>query len=304
MDWLSHLKSQYFKKPGQHAIIVGPTGVGKTQVIYWNIDGFVNNSRDTIAYFDIHKSGEILRLADFRDLKIFLPIGKKLDIYFEKGKGSYADKIEYDYFDIEAKENPYEGVFENFEREKINVVCIKPFIRDTDKYAMEISRYSKTLINMALDHRLKHIRPATHTFDEFHWVAPGQGHALNEEHNKAGIEMQMNIDTLRSEKQRILAASQAWTKIRRGVRTAFMFIFVKRGCNFTKTDEPRLSKYNDKWGQMAQDEVVVVFPRRNFTDFMKLPFYGDGEDIGEVHYISSSSFLPSPNLGAITESMK
>jgi hypothetical protein len=306
-NWLEKIADLYFKKPGQHSIIGGPTGTGKTQTIYFNLDGIIHHSpRETISYFDVAKSGEILRLADLRPLKIFIPAGRSLDLKFKKGKEDYASRITFEYFKTDT-DNPYEFVFENMEREKINVVCLKPFLREADKYATEISKYSETLMNMAIDLRLNHIKPSTHTFDEFHWVAPGQGHALNEEHNKAGVTMQMNIDTLRSMKHRILAATQSWTKIRRGVRTSFMFIWIKRGLMFTKTDEPRLARYNEKWESLGPNQTVVVFPRRNFSDYISLPFYGDGDDIGEIYYRQSPSFaaIPSvPNLEALSASIK
>jgi hypothetical protein len=285
-DWVGAFEELFIKKSGEHGIVGGPTGTGKTQVLYHIVDGITHlHKNEAIAWMDVGKSGEPLRLMDFRPITFYIPYGCEIRIEFsspameEKYKGRYEVK--------HYQDKNYEDLIRQFERDRINVMEIKPFIREPDEYAERVSLFFRTLINMAMDHKLRRISPLAIFIDEMHWVAPGQGHALNDVHNDAGKWMQMNIDTLRSMKVRLIGATQNWTKIRRGVRQAFGFIFIKRGLAFSKTDEWRLSKYNGTFERIQKSQTIMALPLRNFSDLMPFPFYGDGSEIGEIYYLNS-----------------
>jgi len=283
-DWKRIFENLFIKKSGDHAVVGGATGTGKTQVLYHIVGGITEkHPNESIVWFDIGKSGEALRLADFKPITFFVPFGNELEIEYKSKKleEKYSTRVEIDHY----QDGNYMDLIYRFKKDRINIIEIKPYIRDPGEYAKRVSQLFKTLINMALDHQLKHIVPMAFFVDEMHWIAPGQGHALNEEHNEAGRWMQYNIDTLRSMKVRIVGATQNWTKIRRGVRQAFGWIFIKRGLAFNKYDEWRLTKYNGTWERLLPKQTIMALPLRNYSDILHFPFYGDGEDIGELYYI-------------------
>lgn len=300
VDWKRIFENMFIKKSGEHGLIGGPTGTGKTQVLYHIAAGISKlHKKETIVWFDIGKSGEPLRLADFRPITFFVPFEKELDIDYTSPEmeQKYKDRMEVEHY----QDGNYYDLIYRFKKNRINVIEIKPYIREPDEYAIRVSSFFKALINTALDRKLKHVAPLAIFVDEMHWVAPGQGHALNDEHNDAGKWMQLNIDTLRSMQVRIVGATQNWTKIRRGVRQAFGWIFIKRGLAFTKTDEWRLSRYNGTFERIPTEKTIIALPERNYSDLLAFPFYGDGREIGEINYIMnqediSPSMEPSPDI--------
>jgi len=283
-DWIRIFENLFIKRSGEHGIVGGPTGTGKTQVLY-HIAGAITSlhPKESLVWFDIGKSGEPLRLADFRKLHFIVPKGCSVVFKWKPGmQAKYEHKIDISHY----TDGLYRDMIMLFRRDSINIVEIKPFIMEPDDYAKRVSAFFKDLIVMAVRHRLDHITPMAIFVDEMHWVAPGQGHALNDEHNTAGKWMQLNIDTLRSMGVRIIGATQNWTKIRRGVRQAFGWVFIKRGLSFTTADEWRLSKYTGTFERLATNETLMVLPQRNYSDKLHFPFYGDGRSIGEIYYMN------------------
>jgi hypothetical protein len=275
IDYNRELRDNFFRVPGEHMIEGGQTGSGKTQGLYWILAGIRENSPDeAILWFDTGKTAEILKLCSYGPVLVHLPIGAELEIQLKPGK-DLPEEIEIKYFVSVSQ------IIENLSQNKINVVCLEPFFPDPDDYAHIISSFFKTLIDMARKYQV--IVPLAIFFDEFHWAAPAQGHALNEEHTEGAKWIQRNIEMLRSMGIRIVATCQDWTKLRKGVRSTFNWIMIRRGLQFSN-DQGRLATYNWKWQTLRDDTAVLVFPDKMFTDFMRLPFYGDGRTLGRVYY--------------------
>lgn len=289
--WINKVTNHCLKKPGQHIIITGTTGTGKTQTIFHIIKKLREAApQEYILVFDIGKSGEVLRLADFGLLRFLIPFGKTIEIDYstkemeEKYRPLIEQPIEFD---------SYEHLFHLLSLDHINIVCIKPFHRKNDTYAKEVSTFFEVLIELASNKTLKQSSklPLSIVLDEMHWVAPGQGSSLNDTHTEAGKDVQMNIDTLRSMKVRIIGSTQMWTKLRRGVRDAFPWIWIRRGASFNPTEEPKLSRFNSVWESLEDNVVRIVEPKRDFSEDIELPYYGEGEDIGDIYYLTPTSPL-------------
>lgn len=289
---INYTVSQCLQKPGQHIIIGGTTGTGKSQTLFHIINKMREAAPDEyLLIMDIGKSSEVLRLADFANLLFFIPAGKDIQIDYRSPEMElkYQGKISWTWF------HSYDRVFEQLEPDKINILCIKPYHRRNDTYAREVSLFFQKLIDLASDRTLKTLNklPLSIVIDEMHWVAPGHGSSLNDEHTDAGKDVQMNIDTLRSYKVRIIASTQNWRKIRKGVRDAFSWIFIKRGLSFPQDEEPRLSRFNLKWEGLSENELVIAFPKRGYSKIIELPYYGEGEDIGDIYYLTPKALSPS-----------
>jgi hypothetical protein len=290
----------FFKKPGEHCLVGGLTGSGKTQVLYYILENLIHyNPRETIVWFDTGKSAELLRLSDFRPLKLFVPQGKEADrdIVVYQSEGETVD-----YEVMKFKET--RDLFDYLDPNKINVMCFEPFFQDDPgELTKALNEFFKDLFRLAMEDQLK--IPLAIFVDEVHSVAPSQGMAFDDEHMKAAVRFQRNIERLRSAGVRIIGTIQDWTKLRRGVRTSFQWIVIKRGMTFTDRDLPQLAKYNEKWWKIKTEDSVWVFPDRSyFSKYVGIPFYGDGKKKGKVRYIEVAKqplpdqHIPLPSLSS------
>jgi hypothetical protein len=76
------------------------------------------------------------------------------------------------------------------------------------------------------------------------------------------------------------------TKIRYGVRSAAQWRFAKRGCVFVDEDDGKLMDFNKKvFSKLKIHQFIVANPEKDFSNPIKLPFYGDGKAYGTVQYI-------------------
>ncbi len=272
--WLRKFEKEFLKKPGEHLLEIGITGSGKTQTLYWLVDGLVNRGKnETIVWFDTGKSSEFLTLAKFKPLRLIIPETLDIDVSLKTDNLNEIERVHV--FD-------FGEVWRSLDKHKINVISFEPFVLHPEIYTKIVGKLFTALIRLAHDYALP--TPMTIIYDEFHKVAPGQGHGLSEKHYRFGSIIQLNIERLRSLKVRFVATSHGWTKIRRGVRSSFNWFICKRGANFAN-DQPKLQRFNPLFEKLQTDECVIVYPTKIFSDIVKLPKYEDGEELGTVRYI-------------------
>lgn len=279
-EWVGYMVKSLYRVPGKHALVVGITGSGKTQVLYELLNGLSEfNPKETLVWFDTGKSSEILTLATIKPLLVFIPKGYDLQV-----DSKLKSRIDVGEFDI----NHYEDVLNNLDKSRINVISIRPFFRDVEEYVEELNKFLRTLINMCYDYAFldRGSLPIAIFIDELQHVAPAQGHAFNEEHTKASVNFEYNVDMLRSWDIRVIGGTQNWTRLRRGVRHAFQWLFIKKGARFTHSDFKKLELANPIWAKLAPWECVLFNESGNYSeDKFKFKFYGDGEDYGYVRYL-------------------
>lgn len=276
-NWNAIIKKQFFQQPGEHMIVTGTTGTGKTNfLIYLMLGILANNPAETIVWLDIGKSSEILLLAQFMPVRVIVPRGMtfRYDIYDE-----WKDKI-YDIHVVEA--DSYQSIWKLIKHGYINVISWKPYILRARTYTRFIGGLFETLIEMASDEIIP--VPLSLFCDEFHLVVPEKGHQIDSQHYAAGAVVQLNIELLRSMLARIVGASQGYTKIRKGVRDEMGWKGIKRGCQFD-SEEYKLRQFNRVFEKLRPDQAIIASPYKDFSDILTIPFYGRGRDIGQVHYI-------------------
>jgi hypothetical protein len=269
LNWLSRFEKEFLRKPGEHLLEVGITGSGKTQGLYWICDGIVNVGKEAVVWFDIGKGNEITVLSRFRSLKIFYPYECKVEV-----RG--VDDVKYHPFDL------VDEIWLELDPSRINVVSIEPFIDDPEVYSRIVGTIFKRLVR--LSHAGEIYTPLTVFLDEFHNVAPGKGQGMTDNHYRIGAYVQKNVERLRSLKVRIVASTHGITKIRKGVRTSFNWLMIRRISDKLGQEITRLDRYLDIFQTLANDEAIIVYPTKTYSDKIKLPFYAIPEG-ARVDYI-------------------
>lgn len=270
--WIKKFTNEFLKKPGEHLIEVGITGSGKTQGLYYILDGLLHNSQDeTVVWFDTGKSSEILTLAKMKALNIILPAQTEINI-----KCSDVDIIKKEF------NNPIEIWTKLLEKDRINVVCLEPYILNPSVYTKVFTKLFTALIRLAHDYAVP--VPMSIFIDEFHRIAPSKGNAIDWNQEVMGAAIQHNLENLRSLHVRMVCSTHGWLKIRSGVRCSFNWIMARRGAQFSG-DQPKLRRYNPLFETLNTDVGMITFPTKLFTDKIHFPYYEKGEDIGSVRYV-------------------
>lgn len=278
-DWRAKLRDECLKVPGTHLLELGITGSGKTQGLYYLLEGLKKFTRDNIIWFDSGKSSEWLNLLQFGDVNVMLPYGCKYKIDDQVSEKSYTELPNHIVGEHQFKN--IDEIWLDINKKAINVVMIEPFIVDPVVYTYFTGKLYDRLIRLAHDYQIQ--TPLTIFYDEFHRIAPGQGHGLNDRHYSYGAIIQHNIERLRSLGVRFMASSQGWTKIRKGVRSAFTWHLIKRGAMYER-DQPKLARFNAHWETLRNSQGVLVNDVRRYSDDMKLDYYGDGNRWGRTYY--------------------
>lgn len=278
-NWDQLIATHILKKPGQHCLVVGTTGTGKTQLLYWLVESFTLVApKETIVWFDSGKSAEILQLAKFKECTIHCHTRAEVAI-------ATKDPALFQRFTLK-KYNAVDALWRGIEKDRINIFCIEPFYRDPKEYSKICRDIFMGLINSARDKILRRngVIPLSIFIDELQWIVPTEKTALSREQNEGAKWFQRNIETMRSQGIRIVGAVQNWQKIRMGTRESFSWLFLKRGARFYH-DRQQLQKYNMKWMKLDDGQFVLVMPDSYYSeDFITTPFYGNAEDLGEVEY--------------------
>ncbi len=272
--WQEAFAKQCLQVPGQHVLIIGRPGSGKTQAMYWVTDGILHEGKhETIVWFDTGKSSEILTLAALHPVTVHMPRHKGLAIEIQ---GKRPD------LDIEVRESEdLSMVWKDLVPDRINVICFEPFVLDPEMYTVVVKELFYSLIHMA--HNYEIITPLTILYDEFHRIAPSKQQGFSSQQERMGAILQQNIERLRSLGIRFAPSTQGWWKLRKGVRDAFDWIIAKRGATFDHQSEKKLARFGI-FESLRTDQCIIVPPSRSFSDIIDLPFYGDGRDLGRIRY--------------------
>lgn len=273
LPWEKSIAHRFLRKPGEHLLEIGITGSGKTQGLYYLLNGILDYSKDeTILWITCGKSSEEMKLMQFMPTNFLFPKGRNVKIELLKPVYPY---VTYEFSSIP-------DIFKHIDKGKINILCLAPYFPDPEEYSIVITEFFKTLIVLARDGVIA--TPLAIFIDEFQMVAPARGQALNEMHSMGGRWMQRNLDQLRSMQIRIVAAAQSWKRVLQGVRTSFSCIMIRQGAEFPANEIKRLAEANDVWQAMNLTDMRFAFRNRFYTDPMTLPTYGDGWTVGKVTY--------------------
>ena len=272
-NWLNMFRRGFVERFGQHMLICGITGSGKTQAMFWVLHELKaaeenGKRKEAVVWFDtgksdiMHGSTEFLTLLAFEDLNVLVPKGCDLHVKNEE----IADMLKVQHFTLN-------NFWDKIERRRINVACIEPFLRtDTVLYGKVFVDLFTQLIDKAHNMQIK--MPMAIFFDEFHRLCPARiQDAVSGEHYKLGGIIQMNIERLRSLGIRFVASTHGITKMKAAVRSSFQWRLYKRYIGGL-TDEDRLKDYKYLIMKLKEDEAIISYPNGTFSDILSLPYYG------------------------------
>jgi hypothetical protein len=292
IDWNKRIEEKFFRIPGQHMLIIGTTGTGKTNsMIYIMLGLLAINPRETIVWIDVGKTSEILLLAQFKPLRIIIPKGMRMDIVIND---EWKDKI-YDIDVVEA--DNYFHVWRLLDKECINVVSWRRFFFTTKTYTDFIGGLFGSLIELACNQDI--LTPLSIFCDELQLIVPEKGNQIDMNHYTAGGVVQMNVELLRGADIRLVGAGQANTKIRKGVRDEMQWKGIKKGCYF-EGDHFKLRDFNNLFQKLRPEQLIIADPFQDFSHKIIVPFYGVGKWIGRIRYIGKLDTLQKKKRKAIT----
>lgn len=284
--WEQRFYREFVSKPGQHMGVVGRTGAGKTNYMKWSLQAELEHRRtvpmkhwNTIVWFDIGKASEILGICCGMRVPCRLIIPDDMDIHVELFEPDTT------YYEVEKVYVSNEReIWQNLSRDRVNIVCFEGFIRDIDRMVVFIKKTFSSLIDLALDYKLKNITPMRIYYDEFHNIAPSKGNAASADIFKHGGDIQLNIEKLRGHGIGFVAGLHKWTELRPGIRSSFMFMACMTGANFPGQEQPKLYRFNRKFEKLQPGQVMIAFPGKTLSMVMNLPLLPEGKEYGYLYY--------------------
>lgn len=292
------MRRGFLDSPGSHADVVGRTGSGKTNTLFWIVDGLISYN-ENILWIDTGKPAEILPLAFFKPLNVLIP--KECKMLISEPSPDFINSLQYSdpaayekalTYTPEIREkmrkrimirnfNSISDIWDMLEPGKINVVSYQRFIIEPSLFTRVVARLFKDLISRAYNYLLP--VPFAVVHDEFQQVAPSTGNELTQYHYKAGAIVQYNIELLRSLRVRFVAGQQNWLKVRPGVRDEFNWYIAKGGADFDYSQQI-MRQYNLAHSRLAKNEAIIWKPDKTYNGKTIIPWYADGRWLGEVRY--------------------
>ena len=285
-------QNEFIQAPGEHGVIYGTTGSGKTNLLI-DIVFDLKKAGETIIYRDYGKEVETLSLAQKYPLKIFYPLHDDITLEAKNLPASFKD---ISYFQFSSAED----ILNNLSSKEINVLSMRRYLRDPGTF----NRFWSELLLLFIDHALaqKLPRPLTFALDEMHNITPGRGHSYSfdtNKTNKLSNQIAFSLQNLRATQTRILATSHGISSLYSDIRRAFQWYFFKRLNEAVDLDIKRLKMTASIIQRLENDQVVVVFPSKSYTDpISSIPYHLQLKDLSlkKQPYISYTGVFKYPEI--------
>lgn len=263
----------FLQKPGEHLILLGRTGSGKTHKLYYLVKKLIGN--DTIVWFDTAKDYD---LGERSELCPLFSFGLPIHIIHPAG------------CTVSTRNSPVpitysicmrpQDLWKHLEPKKINIIMISRFFIEPELFAKYVSQAFRELIVIEKTRKaeIQHLKPFSIFHDELQDIAPGQKMTLSKTHAHAATVLAWNFNKLRSGGVRIVGATQSWTMVYPKVRDAFTWILCCRGASFER-ENTDLAQYNNMYRRLNISQGILWFPDRTFEDRWNFPRFEAAPDL-------------------------
>jgi hypothetical protein len=245
-------------EPGQHILILGPTGVGKTYIIIVFAYAFYN--RECIIWRDDSKL-DFLNLLPKMKVRAFIPEGATFDYEHPN--------LEVVEFNPQQIRNTILNVLAR--KECVNVIVYDRFNWFPERFVLFWNRMFYELWMWKND-PANISQPVTIFVDEFPDLAPARDLALLDSHRMLAARIVFNIRKFRSQGVRFIASAHHYTDLHSGVKGNFMFTIVKR-TNRANSLPEEIRDYADKIARLTKTQAFVY--AEGYQQEITIPDIGD-----------------------------
>ncbi len=282
--WINHIINDfYMAKDGQHMLVTGNTGSGKTQFMLNVLYEYMKRTDHILVWLDCGKTSELANLGRMKKLRIFVPEGCDMDIKVMPGYEKEWKGHEIVYF----RPIQMTKLWKSMKNDCINVISLLPYIlTDVTLYVDMIGKLFSRLVVLA---QREELNGRIELFiDEFHLVCPEKVNQLSDDHYAKGTIVVRNAEMIRSCGIGLKAAAPAITKIRQAIRQCFNWRGIKRGTRYLDDEDLPLKENNKLWIGLKPSECYIADPNKKFTDKpVKVKYWGEGRDVAYVRYIGT-----------------
>ncbi|OPY31163.1 MAG: hypothetical protein A4E28_00010 [Methanocella sp. PtaU1.Bin125] len=282
--WRRHLdKDFYSAQDGQHMLVTGNTGAGKTQFLLNLVNDYLKKTDHIIVWLDCGKSSELANLGRMKKLRVYVPEGCDMEIrvspdYMDEWKGHEI---------IKFRPTQMTKLWKGMSNKYINVISLLPYIlTNVTMYVDMIGKLFSRLVVLA---QREELTGRIELFcDEFHLICPEKVNQLSDDHYQKGTIVVRNAEMIRSCGIGLKAAAPAVTKVRQAIRQCFTWRGIGRGTRFLDDDDLPLKENNKLWIGLKPGEFFIADPNKRFTDKpVKVKYWGEGRDVAHVRYIGT-----------------
>jgi hypothetical protein len=252
-----HFLYKFLWKKGNHLFIVGTTGSGKTQKLYWVVR-WIATTRETVVWLDSAKNDEILPLLGMgHPVRLICPMGCDIEIReWSKEKRKYV-RIENH---PEVIQVPDAGTaWWAVKRGHINIFCFRRSFHDLTTRIEWMRELFSTLSVWAATRRMPHILPMALVGDEAHWFVAGE--KITKDMQRGDLSELITELSLedRAIGVRLVLAAQGFKNLTTGARENMINVLACRGMNVDSSENASLAKWNRRTPYFRCNEGLFIY---------------------------------------------
>lgn len=278
---------KFLFKHGDHLFVIGNTGSGKTQKLYWLVN-IVRHTRETVIWLDSAKNREIVPLLTMgTPVRVIVPKGamvefqERMPLIIKYGPcvGEAITQIHYIKKELEKepREDPcYEWVrMKNhpeviavpdagsawwaIKKGMINIFAFRNAFEHEPARQEWMKELFETLSVWTRRNRMPHIYPFAFFGDESHWFVAGQKITSSTDRNLLAELVTEHALTIRAPGGRLVLTGQSYKNLPPAARENLPNTLLCRGAKVAPEENNALSPYNQFTSRYQPKQGLFVY---------------------------------------------
>jgi len=252
-----HFLFKFLWKKGNHLFVVGTTGSGKTQKLYWVVR-WIATTRETVVWLDSAKNDEILPLLMMgHPVRLICPTGCDIEIREWSKRDRKYVRIQ-NHPEVVQVSDPGSAWWA-VKRKHINIFCFRRSFRDMATRIGWMSELFSTLSDWAATRRMPHILPMALVGDEAHWFVAGE--KITTDMQRGDLSQLITELSLehRAIGVRLVLAAQGFKNLTTGARENMINVLLCRGAHIDSSENVSLSRWNSVAPYFRCSEGLFVY---------------------------------------------